>query len=245
MNRKIIFSILMFILLCFSVTTCYANNKTIQLGDTGITCQIDSVYDVITSSNKKDYSQQIQSLVPSDNIMLCYSAVEGFFLVYYDQGKDFEQYDFSSKKSEDILANYKEYIGTDLSSLGLNKDYDVSVYDSGKAKWIKIDFSSNNYIFYCTIQGNKSASIMVYPQAIKNIKSIENVIDSFNFGNPSLWDRIKSIAGKITDFGKSILGMPGAIIIWIIVGPSVVSLLIYIIALIIGIIASIFKKGNR
>ncbi len=242
MNKKFFSLILMVMFFCLPIVTCYADSKTVQLGDTGITCQVDSMYDVITSSNKKGYSQQIQALLPYDNMILCYSAQKGFFHLYYDQGKDFEQYDFSNMKSKDILSNYKKYIGLDLSSLGSSKDYDVSIYDSGKVKWLKIDLSSENYIFYCTIQGNKSASVLVYPQAIKNIRDVEKVIDSFSFGNPSLWDKIKSIAGKITDFGKSILGVPGAIIIWIIVGPSIVGAFFYIIILIIGVLASIFKK---
>ncbi len=242
MKKKIILLFMLVTVLCLSFVICYADSKTIQLGNTGITCQVDSKYDVITSSNKKDYSQQIQSLITADNVVLIYSAEDGYFVLYYDQGKDFEKYDFTNKKAEDIQANYKDYIGADLSSIGYGKDYDVSVYDSGKAKWLKLDLSEDNYIFYCTIQGNRSVSLFAYPQAIKNGAEIEATIDSFDFGKPSFWDWIKSAAGKISDFGRSILGTPGVIIIWILVGPSIVGLLGYIIILIVGVIASIFKK---
>ena len=244
MKRRIFTVILVFLIMHIFAISSLAENKTIQLGNTGITCQVDSQYDVITSANKREYSQQIQALIPRDNIILLYSSTDGYYLIYYDQGKDFEKYDFSDKKSDYIKEHYMDYLGVDLSSVGFSDTYDVSVYDSGKAKWLKLDLVEDNYMYYCTIQGDKCVSLMIYPQAIKRISDVEKTIDSFYFGSLSFWSRIKTVIDAISNFGRRILGTPGVIIIWILVGPTLLGIIGYIIAIIIGIIATIFKKRH-
>ena len=249
MKRRVYFSIfaLMFIMMVFISAS--AESKTIQMGGTGITFQVDSTYEVITNSNKDDFSQQIQNIITNDNSMIFYSAENGFFCAYYDQGKNLEQYDFRNKSSEDILDNYQQYVGNDFSIYGFIEDYEVSLYDNGEVKWLILDVQtdkSNHILYYNTFSGNKMVNFIFYPQLFPNIsnKEYERIIDSVNFGNPSLWDGIKSIAGKITDFGKSILGTVGAVIIWLLIGPSIVGLVGYIFMIIIGVFVSIFKKKH-
>ena len=244
MKKRVIITLTVVFIVSILFISAYAEGKTVQIGNTGITCQVDSKYEVITSKNKKDYSQQLQASITNDNIMLFYSTQEGSFVAYYDEGKDYEQYDFTNKKAEDIEANYKKYIGNDLSSLGSIEDYSISVYDSGKAKWLKMmSFKSNNeLILYATIRGRNLIIIYFYPYTFSGIEDIEKIVDSVSFGTPSIRQKISSVIDSISGIGRGILGTAGVIIIWSIVGPSIVGVIVFIIAIILSLFASVFKK---
>ena len=245
MKRKMLVSLCILLMSVIFTVSALADTKTVRLGDTGISFEVDSKYDTVTSANKKEYSQQIQSIVTGDNVLLVYSAEYGYYLVCYDQGKDYERFDFANMDSEEIRANYKKYAETELSSLGYSRDYDVSVYGRGKTKWLKFDFSSDHFIFYGTVQGNKSVSVFVYPQTIRNLQDVEKAIDSFTFGSQSFWDKIRSIAGSITGFGRRILGTAGVIIVWSIVGPIALGILWYAIVLIFMLFSLMFGRKRK
>lgn len=236
MKTRLWLLLLVSIVILACMNNCLAEDKTVHLGETGITFKVDSSFDIITKSNKKEYSQDIQDSITSDKEMLVYSSVKGAFSVSYDQGKDLEKYDLSNKKVEDIENNYKDYIGVDAFNDAIG-EYNCSVYDSGKYKWIKVEVESINLVFYVTIQG-KSRVATLFNRMGYDQNEIESIIDSFSFGTPSLWSQIKGVVGIITSFGYRILGDFGVFIVWSII----CSLVIYFICIIAAVLSAVFKK---
>ena len=219
MKKKIIVSLLALFISTIIAFSAFADSKTVQLGETGISFQINSKYDVITNKNKKDYSQEIQRQITEDNEILLYSATDSPIFVMFDQGNDFLQYDMVGKKSEEIVESYTEYFKSIESSLGTS-EYDLSVYDSGSIKWAKLFVPSISLVWYITCQEKQMATVYCN-WFMADIVELQSMIDSFTFGSPSFWSSIKTIAGSITDFGNRILGRVGVYIIWSLIGSIV------------------------
>ncbi len=234
-NRKLSLLLILVCTFLWNITS-LAENKSVQLGDTGITFNVDSSFQIVTASNKKSYSQDLQNAITSDNEIIVYHPVLGSFSVSFDQGKDIEQYDLSHKKTEDIVKEYSKYV--DSEEFKEYQEYiDISVYDSGKYKWIKLDISSINLVFYTTVQDDRRVNLIFNTTYYKS-NHIEPIIDSFEFGNPSFWSHVKRIANSITSFGRRLLGGFGVYVAWSIVG----TVAIWIISLVFTIISSIFKR---
>ena len=236
MKRKILSSLFVIIICTIVSISAIAADKTVQLGETGISFQVDSVYDVITNRNKKDYSKEIQRQVNEDNEMLLYSDTHGSIFVMYDQGNDFLKYDMAGKKTEAIIESYAEYFKALESTFGTT-DYDISVYDSGQVKWAKVFVPSISLVWYITCQGKRMVSVYYNWLAADNLK-VQYMLDSFNFGSPSFWSKVKSLAGSITSFGRRLLGGYGVYIVW----TGIVSISLYLIGAIFTFLGSLFKR---
>ena len=241
MNKKVKAMFLIIVIIFSLTSSCFAESKIVKLGETGITFEIDDSFEIITSSNKDEYSKEMQNAITSDKEMLVYSPQTGSFNVSYDQGKDLEKYDMSNKKSEDILSEHLDALAAVDEEYGdIWGDYEISVYDSGKYKWLKLDITSMKLVVYTSYQGQNTVTVL-FNRIGFDQKTIDSVIDSYSFGTPGIWSRIKSMARKITAFGEKFLGGIGVYIVWSVIG----SILLYLIGLIFSIIGALLNIGNK
>lgn len=241
MNKKMQAVILIIFIIFSLIPSGLADSKIVKLGETGITFEIDDTFEIITNKNKNEYSKEMQNAIASDKEMLVYSPQAGSFSITFDQGKDLEKYDMSNKKAEDILAEHIDALAVFEEEYGDTwGEYEISVYDTGKYKWFKLDITSVKLVVYSTYQGQNNVTVLFNRRGFDQ-KTIDSVIDSFSFGTPGVWSGIKTIARKITAFGEKFLGGIGVYIIWTVIG----SILISIISLFFSIIGALLNLGNK
>ena len=171
-------------------------------------------------------------MIENDYTIAVLSQNKGFFLVYFDNGKDLKKNDMSGLKKEEILEKFKPEFESQFSQYSSEKP-DVDVYDTGNAKWISVIINNPPISFYTT--NNKGQAVTILSSSLGySKKDIENIIDTFNFGSPSFFTVLKNIARSISDFGFNIMGVYGSYIAWTVV--------IGVLFTLIAMICSIFKK---
>lgn len=224
--------LLIFLFSLVFLSTAFAAEQTVRLGETGVTLRVNQEYEVITKKNVKDYSSDLRETITNNNTIAVYSPSKGYFLVLFDSGKDLKRYDMSIMKKEEILQKFKSDFNEQFPQLNMNEVV-IDVYESGSSKWISVNAVKAPLLFYSTNQDGRSVTVVSTSRYITQ-REIEEIIDSVQFGSVSFFTTIKNIAHSITEFGYSILGRIGAYMVW----TLVLGLLLGIISA----IGSLFKK---
>lgn len=172
-------SLLIAVMLVFCTATCFADAKKVALGNTGVSFSVDSIYEIITSENKDQYSQAIRQSFGNRNGVMAYADNYAVVLALYDQGINFRQYDCRNKKADELPDLFSKMLNLDEAAAQYGK-YELSVYDSGKIKWRAVAFKSVNMAMFGTVY-DQTMVVVTFKMATWNNQEIEKIMDSFEF----------------------------------------------------------------
>ena len=226
-------------MLAMIATGCLADGNRVELGDTGTYFTIDTKYEIITNKNKGEYTQNIQALFTHEKEVMAYAEDHGVIVIVFDQGKNLQALDFLNKEIEDLPYFYDKMINLEEAAAKYG-NYELSIYDNGKVKWKVVCFRDVNIWMYGTVYGQKMVMV-TFKMVASDTNETESIIDTFEFGSPSFWSRLKSLAGRISAFGRSILGGYGVYVVW----TAIIGVVFFFISMIFGIVASAVKKSEK
>lgn len=188
-----------FLLLC---STAFAG-QSVTLDKYGVSFSVPDGMEWVATEDADDYVDGLKSQLEEAGavgVIASHSMLS--ILVRAGSGKAYEEFSFTNLKNDQIIEKTRAFLekSGDVSAL-----QSIEVYDAGSAKWSKISYTSDgiNAELYHTVQGN--TTILLYPYVVSD-KAVAEVIDSFSFGKPSLWHKIKTAFSKVLGFVGRIFG---------------------------------------
>ncbi len=186
-----------FLLLC---STAFAG-QSVTLDKYGVSFTVPDGMEWVATDKADDYVDGLKAELEKEGAAGMIWGNSSAIMVGISSGSLYEKYSFSDKKDQQVLESAKEFLSQNGDGWDDDLfDYYATIYDSGNAKWCKIKKAEQ--VFF-TVQGKCMVSF-----AGVNISDdeIEQFVDSFSFGKPSLWHKIKTAFSKVLGFIGELFG---------------------------------------
>ncbi len=186
-----------FLLLC---STAFAG-QSVTLDKYGVSFTVPDGMDWVATDKADDYIDGLKAELEKEGAAGIIWGKSSGIMVGISSGSLYEKYSFSDKKDQQVLESAKEFLSQNGDGWDDDLfDYYATIYDSGNAKWCKIKKAEQ--VFF-TVQGKCMVSF-----AGVNISDdeIEQFVDSFSFGKPSLWHRLKTFFARFLGYMGARIG---------------------------------------